>query len=230
MTAIAFHGGTALRFLYAIPRYSEDLDFALEQHQEQYKFRSWLQTIRSDLQAEGYTIELRVNDQKVVHSAFVRFPGLLHEMALSPHTSEITAVKLEVDTNPPCGAGLTTTLIRRHVTLHLHHHDQASLLAGKLHAILQRTYVKGRDLYDLFWYTSDPTWPAPNLQWLNNALQQTGWGSGELTEYNWRSAVAERINMMNWDQVLADVEPFLEPSFNIHLLSRANLLKLLASK
>ena len=30
MTALAFHGGTALRFLYSLPRYSEDLDFALE--------------------------------------------------------------------------------------------------------------------------------------------------------------------------------------------------------
>jgi len=49
-----------------------------------------------------------------------------------------------------------TTVIRRHVTLQLHHHDRASLLAGKLHAILQRTYVKGRDMYDLLWYLSDP--------------------------------------------------------------------------
>ncbi len=30
MTAIAFQGGTALRFLYGLPRYSEDLDFTLE--------------------------------------------------------------------------------------------------------------------------------------------------------------------------------------------------------
>lgn len=30
MQTLAFHGGTSLRFLYDIPRYSEDLDFALE--------------------------------------------------------------------------------------------------------------------------------------------------------------------------------------------------------
>jgi predicted nucleotidyltransferase component of viral defense system len=30
MTALAFHGGTALRFLFSLPRFSEDLDFALE--------------------------------------------------------------------------------------------------------------------------------------------------------------------------------------------------------
>jgi hypothetical protein len=58
-------------------------------------------------------------------------------------------VKIEVDTPPPAGAGLETTLIRRHVTLRLQHHDRASLLAGKLPALFQRRYVKGRDLYDL---------------------------------------------------------------------------------
>lgn len=66
--------------------------------------------------------------------------------------------------------------MRRHVTLRLHHHDRAALLAGKLHALLQRPYTKGRDLYDLIWYLSDSAWPAPNLTLLNAALRQTGWG------------------------------------------------------
>lgn len=230
MTAIAFHGGTALRFLYGIPRYSEDLDFALEQQQEVYNFRGWLETIRRNLTAEGYMIDLRVNDQKVVHSAFVRFPGLLHEVGLSPHASEVIAIKLEVDTKPPLGAGLTTTLVRRHVTLNLHHHDRASLLAGKLHAILQWSYVKGRDLYDLFWYVSDPQWPKPNLLWLNNALQQSGWTGEALTEQNWQKSVTDRLNIIEWERVLVDVAPFLERSFEIQLLTRENLLGLLVRK
>lgn len=230
MTAIAFHGGTALRFLYGIPRYSEDLDFALEQQQEVYNFRGWLETIRRNLAAEGYTIDLRINDQKIVHSAFVRFPGLLHEIGLSPHASEVIAIKLEVDTNPPPGAGLTTTLVRRHVTLNLHHHDRASLLAGKLHAILQRSYVKGRDLYDLLWYLSDPQWPNPNLIWLNNALQQSHWGGELLTDLTWRQAITDRLNNMDWERIINDVEPFLERSFEIQLLTRENLIGLLTRK
>jgi predicted nucleotidyltransferase component of viral defense system len=36
MQTLAFHGGTSLRFLYDIPRYSEDLDFALELHPQTY--------------------------------------------------------------------------------------------------------------------------------------------------------------------------------------------------
>ena len=227
MVPLAFHGGTALRFLYAIPRYSEDLDFALERPEADYQFRNYLQVIQRELTAEGYEITIRLNDGKVVHSAFIRFPGLLHELELSPHLSEALAVKLEVDTNPPDGATLVTTVIRRHVTLQLQHHDQASLLAGKLHAVLQRDYIKGRDLYDLLWYLSDPAWPTPNLTLLNNALHQTSWSAAPLTEGNWRDVVRQRVATFDWSKVIADVRPFLEREAAGQILTRENVLRLL---
>lgn len=227
MIPLAFHGGTALRFLYAHGRYSEDLDFALEGDRRYYDFRSYLQTIRAELKPEGYTVELRVNDQKTVHSAFVRFPGLLYDLGLSGQRSEVLAVKLEVDTDPPAGAGLATTVVRRFVVLQLQHHDKASLLAGKLHAILQRAYAKGRDLYDLLWYLSDPNWPAPNLVLLNNALAQTGWQGGALTAANWRERVRERLRLLHWGNIIADVRPFVEPGFDLNLLTLENLGRVL---
>src|SRR4030066_1687457 len=125
MIPLAFHGGTALRFLYSHGRCSEDLDFAREGNRQSYNFRSYLQAIRSELTLEGYQVELKVNDQKTVHSAFVRLPELLFELGLSPQRSEVLAVKIEVDTNPPQGAGLSTTIVRRFVVLQLHHHDKA---------------------------------------------------------------------------------------------------------
>jgi predicted nucleotidyltransferase component of viral defense system len=227
MVPLAFHGGTALRFLYAMPRYSEDLDFALEQRKDLYNFRGYLRAIRRELIKEGYAIELKVNDQKVVHSAFIRFAGLPYELGLSPHRSEIFSVKIEVDTNPPNGAKLMTTLIRRHITLQLQHHDPASLLAGKLHAILQRPYLKGRDIYDLLWYLSDPDWPPPNVTLLNNALQQTGWSGPTLTTTTWRRIVHNHLQTLEWDRVSTDVRPFLESEAEAALLSQDNILKLL---
>ncbi|MCC7352594.1 MAG: nucleotidyl transferase AbiEii/AbiGii toxin family protein [Anaerolineae bacterium] len=227
MIPLAFHGGTALRFLYAIPRYSEDLDFALERASAQYNFRAYLRAIRAELAAEGYIVELKVSDRKVVHSAFVRFPGLLYELRLSPHRQETLAVKIEVDTNPPAGSVLVTSVVRRHVTLQLQHHDPASLLAGKLHALLQRPYPKGRDLYDLLWYLGDRDWPAPNLVLLNNALRQTGWNGVPLTGQNWRQVVRDRIQSLAWDRVGADVRPFLEPGADPGLLTRENVMRVL---
>jgi hypothetical protein len=137
------------------------------------------------------------------------------------------AVKIEVDTNPPTGAGLATTVVRRFVVLQLQHHDKASLLSGKLHAILQRAYTKGRDLYDLLWYLSDPAWPPPNLTLLNNALAQTGWQDETLTDANWRDQVRLRLRRLDWENIQADVRPFVEPGFDLSLLSLENLERVL---
>ena len=121
---------------------------------------------------------------------------------------------------------LHTTLIRRHLPLQLQHHDRASLLAGKLHAVLQRPFAKGRDWYDLLWYLSDPAWPPPNLTLLNNALE-TGWQGAPLTESTWREAVRQRLLALKWERIVEDVRPFLEPAANPNLLTRQNLLRLL---
>lgn len=225
---LAFHGGTALRFLYQIGRYSEDLDFSLERDPQHYDFRGYLATIRSDFEAEGYQVEMKTSmAERAVHSAFVRFRGLLYELGLSPHGSETLSVKLEVDTRPPAGAGLETTLVRRYILLHLQHHDRASLLAGKLHALLQRDFTKGRDLYDLLWYLSDPGWPAPNLAMLNHALRQTGWQGEPLNERNWRDVVRHRLAALDWQKAVEDVRPFLMTPSEAALLTLENLTDLL---
>lgn len=227
MTSLAFHGGTCLRFLFSLPRYSEDLDFALEGDPAGYRLRGWLQAIRAELAAEHYRIDLRVQDTRTVHGAWVRFPGLLYEIGLSPHRAEVLAIKIEVDTRPPYGATMETSLVRRHETLRLFHHDRASLLAGKLHAVLQRPYTKGRDLYDLAWYLSDPEWPPPNLVLLNAALRQTGWRGPEMSPHTWRRSLAERMDAMDWDRAVTDLRPFLARKEDIEMVSREDLLRLL---
>ncbi len=227
MLSLAFQGGTCLRFLYALPRYSEDLDFALEQHRERYDLSRYLKAVQHELAPEGYRVELRVREQRAVHSGLVRFSGLLHELGLSPHADEALAIKIEVDTNPPQGAGTDVSLVRRHVMLRLHHHDKASLLAGKLHAVLQRGYPKGRDLYDLIWYLSDPGWPAPNLDLLNAALRQSGWQHGAMRPNTWREAVRERLDATDWSKAALDVGQFLENQGDLALVTRDNALRLL---
>jgi hypothetical protein len=228
MVPLAFQGGTALRFLFSIRRYSEDLDFALERVGAGYDFRAYLEAVRQDLRREGYDADLaRVSDQKAVHSAFVRFPGLLHDLGLSGQREEALQVRLEVDTRAPAGAALETSVVRRHVLLRLQHHDRASLLAGKLHAILQRPYPKGRDFYDLIWYLSDAAWPPPNLVLLNGALAQTGWARAPLSQASWVSAIRERLSSVRWDTLAADVRPFLESAEDRALLTRETLTRLL---
>ncbi|UCE46515.1 MAG: nucleotidyl transferase AbiEii/AbiGii toxin family protein, partial [Phycisphaerales bacterium] len=127
-----FQSGTALRFLYGMPRFSEDLDFTLAEPGIQSNFQEHLAHAARVLGAENYNTTIQLKDNKTVKSAFVRFRGLLFEFGLSPHEPETLSIKVEVDTNPPSGAEVASTVVRRHVTLNLRHHDKASLLAGKL--------------------------------------------------------------------------------------------------
>ena len=224
----AFLGGAALRFLYAIPRYSEDLDFSALRPGDEGGLEPALSSARHTLAAEGYRVEVSGKDERAVASGYVKFPGLLHELGLSPRAEHVLSIKLEVDTNPPAGAVSTTSIVRRHVTLNLCHYDQASLLAGKLHAVLTRPWPKGRDLYDLAWYLADRAWPAPNLSMLNAALAQTQWDGPVLTEGNWRTEARRQLTSLNWTAARADVRPFLEHERDMLLVTPDALDQLLS--
>jgi hypothetical protein len=227
MIPLAFQGGTALRFLYSIPRFSEDLDFALERLGTFYDLRSWLKNAERTFTAEGYRVGIQISDRRAVHSAFIRFYGLPYTLGLSTQPGEAFSVKIEVDTQPPAGAVLAITLVRRHEMLQLQHHDRASLLAGKLHAVLQRPYAKGRDIYDLVWYLSDPGWPPPNVVMLRNALAQSGSMDPDAAAENWREVLLERLKGMRWERVQSDVRPFLERPEESRLLTRENLVRVI---
>jgi len=82
-------------------------------------------------------------------------------------------------------------------------------------------------VYDLVWYLSDRSWPAPNLAYLANALAQTGWDGPAVSEENWRGLVLERLESADWRTVRKDVEPFLERPQELALLTLENVRTLL---
>lgn len=225
-----FHGGTALRFLYKIPRYSEDLDFALRQRSDSLDFSAVIKIICRKFESEAYQVETKAKEVRTVKSAFIRFPGLLFELGLSLRQTEKFSIKIELDCNPPAGGVVETSIIRRYATLHILHYDKASFLSGKIHAILNRAYTKGRDLFDIFWYLSDPAWPNPNIKFLNNALRQTKWEGSEITKKNWLQVISKKVDTIDWDRIVEDVRPFIERTLDLDMLTRENILKLLRSK
>jgi hypothetical protein len=227
MIPLACQGSAALRFLHGSALYPEHLDFALERARSLYDMRAYLRAIQGDLAAEGYAVEITVRERRVVRSVSVHLPGLLDELGIASHQNQELVVTLRVDTDPPAGAVLATTVVRRHETLHLQHHDRASLLAGTLHRVLRRPHLRGRDIYGLFWSLSDPDWPGPNLNLLNSLLQRTGWDGPPLTEHNWREVVRDRLQAQAWDWVVADVGPFLEPNVSLGILTPKNVMMVL---
>ena len=224
---MAFLGGTSLRFLYSIPRYSEDLDFSILPNRD-IKFDDMLESIRNNFESENYEINIKKGKGKIILASFFRFPSLLYELDLSPHRDETLSVKLEIDINPPKGEGTETTLVRKYIALNILHYDKASLFAGKLHAILARKYTKGRDLFDLIWILSDPNWPEPNYLLLNNALKQTDWTGEELGRDNWKDIIGRYIGNIDWNRAIEDVLPFLERQGDGYLLTLDNCKTLLS--
>ena len=223
----AFVGGTALRFLYSLPRFSEDLDFSIREPGTDDNFLDLMEKIKTTFLREDYEVTIKAKSVKTVRAAFIKFSNLLYELGLSPLRSEVISIKVEIDSNPPAGAQLETSIIRKHCLLNLQHYDKSSLLAGKLHALSTRKYTKGRDVYDLMWYLSDRTWPEPNLLLFNNALKQTGWSGSQLTQQNWRQHLAQRVSEFDWNKVISDVQPFIEKQTDLQMLTKDNLLKLL---
>lgn len=224
---LAFVGGTALRFLHGLPRFSEDLDFSLVAGAED-SGAVWMGKVKRDLQLAGFQPEVTWNDRKLVHTGWVRVAGILYEAGLAAMPGQNLAIKVEIDTRPPAGARCERRIITRHLTFFLQHYDLPSLLAGKLHAVINRKYAKGRDWYDLVWYLSQRPPVAPNLLLLQNALDQTH-GAGRTDALAWRSLVRDRLERSDIGAILADVGPFLERPQDAALLTRENLQGLLES-
>ncbi|MEQ9716572.1 MAG: nucleotidyl transferase AbiEii/AbiGii toxin family protein [Candidatus Asgardarchaeum sp.] len=224
---LVFVGGTALRFLYGIKRFSENLDFNLSYKAKKYDFKNILKAAEEEFVASGYKIEIKYDVSKNVHSAFLKFPGLLFEYGLSPHKDEKISIKMEIDTNPPRGGGEEVTLYNSIFMFYILHYDLASLFAGKLHALLCRKYTKGRDWYDLIWYLTAFKGLEPNFVMLNNAIEQTMRKPFQIDRKNWKDKLKEAIDNFDIKKARNDVRRFLENPEEIELLTKKNLYKLL---
>jgi hypothetical protein len=223
---LAFVGGTALRFAFGLPRFSEDLDFSLEKAAG-YGPERWLKKIKNDLALAGFDVSVRWNDKTTVHNAWIKTAGILKEAGLAAMPGQNLSIKLEIDTRPPAGARRERMVITRHRVLALQFYDLPSLMAGKLHALATRGYAKGRDWYDLIWYRGLRPPVEPNLQLLQRALDQT-LGPDAFRARDWKAVLRGRVRRMDFRALRHDVQPFLERPDEASLLTPDTLRATLA--
>lgn len=223
---LAFVGGTALRFMAALPRFSEDLDFSLHQA-DGYQPGLWIKKVKTDLTLAGFEVSVSWNERAPVHKAWIQTAGILKEAGLAAMPQQNLSIKLEIDTRPPSGAVLERSLISRHRLFALQHYDLASLMAGKIHALITRNYPKGRDWYDLLWYRGRRPPLEPNLVLLKNALHQT-LGNASPEAHDWKQLVRTRLAGLDPQKLVEDVAPFLERPEEIDLLTSENFCAILS--
>ncbi len=214
---LSFVGGTALRFVYNLPRFSEDLDFSLEDDQH-YEPEKWLGKLRRDLGYAGFDARVSWSDRRTVNVAWVKVAGILHESGLAAMPNQNLSIKLEIDTSPPRGAVTVREVVSRHFMIALQHHDLPSLMAGKIHALCTRRYLKGRDWYDLLWYRSPVPPIDPNLSLLQAALDQTQ-GETSWPASQWKDRLFQRLRMLDERAMQREVTPLLERPQDRELLT-----------
>lgn len=218
---LVFTGGTALRIVFGVRRFSEDLDFSLAK-KEGYSFTRINEGLLKSLALAGLKAQSKPKSQRNVHSAMFKFSGLLKALGLSPLESQNLSIKVEIDSNPPRGGQVQTRIIQSSYVFNLAHFDLPSMFATKLHACFYRSYLKGRDFYDFIWYMGNKV--QPNFTLLNNAIIQTQGGDSNINEGNFKKFLLEGIEKINFKEAKKDVERFLEDKSELRLFD-AKLIK-----
>lgn len=226
----AFLGGTCLRFVYNNKRFSEDLDFSLQESPD-FDFEKTLKAIEKELQDSGYNTVVVKIKKNGVYSGMFKFPGLLFEAGMTHREEENVSIKIELDMKPPAGARTEPQIVNKYFMSGLTCFDLSTLLAGKINAILTRNYVKGRDYYDLFWYLTTFQELEPNLDFLRNALTQFNVDRETVDKWvsDWRGRIIEILDStaFDWDKIDREVGLLIENRESLELFSKDNLLLLL---
>jgi predicted nucleotidyltransferase component of viral defense system len=230
----AFYGGTAMRVLYGLDRFSEDLDFSLLKPMRQFNIAKYLAALQKELEGFGFDVRAEQRNKAVksaVQSAFLKANTLnqllvietAEEIMHEVPRGQVLKIKLEVDTDPPPGFSTQTKYLLQPIPFAVRAYALPDLFAGKMHAILCRKWkirVKGRDWYDLVWYAAHH--PELHLSHLEQRMRQSGhWESNEaLSAESFDTLMHNAIERLDVDQARREVEPFVSNPDSLEIWSR----------
>jgi hypothetical protein len=215
----AFQGGTSLRILHGLPRFSEDLDFMLKAPNTEFDWSGYLTKLLVCFEEYGLKSEAlskgRMDNR--IKKAFIKDNSVTNQLNLSfyqGHADQKINIKLEIDVKPPAESGYAYTYLDFPTDHEVCHQNLSSNFALKIHALLCRGFLKGRDWYDFNWYIKQGV--SPNLPHLKNALVQFGPWEGQVdlvVDMAWlKTTTQEKIDSIDWTEAAADVERFLKPA------------------
>jgi predicted nucleotidyltransferase component of viral defense system len=214
-----FQGGTSLRILHNLPRFSEDLDFMLRIPDPEFDWAAYLKIMIEVFAQFGLKLDARPKEkmETSIRQAIVKDDSIASQLDLTfagAARRKTIQIKLEIDTNPPLYSGEANSFLDFPSDYEVRHQDLSSNFALKIHALLCRPYVKGRDWYDFSWYVSHTV--SPNFVHLQAALIQAGpWArqDGLTVDREWLvGALQTRIAAIDWDDAIRDVRRFLRPT------------------
>lgn len=209
-----FCGGTALRIIHGLNRFSEDLDFSTNTVEEDFQFDDYMNEVLLTL--KQYGLDMKVKKSK--DDSFIKARELKEDSSkwtLSfPSNKKLKKVliKLEIDTNPPLGAVQSKANLDFPLLHQVKIGSMETLFSGKIYALLCRRFMKGRDWYDLLWYIKKKS--NINYELLENALFQMGPYQDKKLKVDRDFVIRElssKIKAIDWRALRSDVERFLRP-------------------
>jgi len=220
----AFYGGSALRIIYGIDRFSEDLDFSLLQTEPRFSLLDYSQSLKRELLSFGFNVEIESKVKReltTIQSAFLKADtyklmisaGIRPELIKQVPRQQVLKIKLEVDLTPPAGFLTEMRYLLQPIPFAVRVFSLPDMFAGKMHAVLCRQWksrLKGRDWYDLVWFATYH--PELRLAHLEQRMRQTGHWTGPepLTEEAWRKLLKARIESVDIEKIKREVEPFIK--------------------
>ena len=219
----AFYGGTALRVLHGLDRYSEDLDFSLLKPDESFSLKAYEDAMLREISSFGFDVAFESRRKKrpsAIESAFLKTKTYRQLMVIEAaqellrglHPAKSLKIRLEVDTDPPAGFQTETRYVLQPIPFSVRVYSLPDLFAGKLHAILCRkwkTRVKGRDWYDLVWYAGRH--PEVRISHLEARMRQSGdyRDKAPLTPDRLQHLLQQAVDDLDVEQARREVAPFV---------------------
>ena len=240
----AFYGGTALRILYGLPRYSEDLDFTLFKADPDFSLSPYFSAVKKELEAYGFHAEVERVDKgqkSTVESAFIKANTKIHFLkieSIQKFHSEIQSnaklqIKFEVDTDPVTQFEHETRYLLAPTSFPILSLKKPDLFAGKIHALLFRKWksrIKGRDFYDYVWCLKNDI--PVRLNYLSEKSAQSGnLPKVELQNIEQLKALlSERFEAVDFEQAKRDVLPFIRDPRELDVWRSADFFKQISEK
>jgi len=242
----AFYGGTALRILHGLPRFSEDLDFTLLQKDDNFKLEQYFSSIVDEFEALGINIDIAQKVKKDfksdIASAFLKNGTSIHTLNIEAndlgnilngiHSGKKLKIKFEIDTNPPLKFQTESKTLLLPKTFNIITMTLPNLYAGKMHAVLCRKWisrVKGRDWYDFEWYVKRNT--SLNLEHLQERMYESNDldQNIKLNVELFNELMYKRIDELDIDGAIKEVSPFIKDKSGFEFWSK-EYFKLLTDK
>jgi predicted nucleotidyltransferase component of viral defense system len=159
---LSFIGGTSLRLLRDLDRFSEDLDFD-NLELDFLTIKKLFLGIKNKLEKEGFEINYKMKKTNDSGIGEMKFENLLSQLKISVHEKENLIIKINYTTPKHKPNTEVFVLNRFGLVQSVVTNTREFLLSQKMRAALKRKDTQPRDFYDVVWFLSHKIEPDKDI-------------------------------------------------------------------